>query len=299
MPLFSAKALGNLDPAPWTNTTHRPSPTDIKTAQVPDPTWKWAWPEWKVNHDDGGDDGGWEYSFMFSKKFSWHGPRWWNSFVRRRAWIRKRVKRKAGFEAHDGEMLNPDYFTIRPSSEITRERSLSQASGSHRGSRVSLGEASNVDFDDDARRPVEDMDSLLIALRTSTIDRERIEAVDEYLKTGGEDLVHLQEKMHEIMALFVFQASRRVLLTRLTQVYEDAQTAMEKEPSPALTQKVEYLSAAIKHADEEVRKLEYWSDVKGMAEEGGSRRSMDLRKQPQDTNCQETDQSGPIRPSSS
>jgi hypothetical protein len=52
MPLFSGAALGNLDPSPWTNIAQKTSPTNITNAQVPDPSWEWAWKEWSINHTD-------------------------------------------------------------------------------------------------------------------------------------------------------------------------------------------------------------------------------------------------------
>lgn len=43
IPLFSGRALGNLDPSPWTNIAQKTSATNITNAQVPDPSWEWAW----------------------------------------------------------------------------------------------------------------------------------------------------------------------------------------------------------------------------------------------------------------
>lgn len=293
MPLFSSMALGNLDPPAWTNFAHRPSPTDINTAQVPDPSWEWAWPEWRINHDEGVDGDGWEYSFAFSKKFAWHKARWWNSFVRRRAWIRKRVRKDAGYSAQGPHMLNPEYFTIRPSSETARDGSPSGAS-SFRGSRVSM-DTSNMEGGEPA--VIEHADDLLRVLRASRIDREKIEAVDNYLENAQENLEGLQSIMHDIMALFVFQASRRVLLTKLTDLYDmtAAEHKKEKDPSPELDQKVKNLAAAVTHADEEVKRLEYWSDVKDIAEEGGSKGAVD-QEQGWDSTWRGVDKSGPSAP---
>ncbi|KAL2143725.1 hypothetical protein VTI28DRAFT_10089 [Corynascus sepedonium] len=295
IPLFSSKALGNLDPPAWTNFAHKPSPTDIHTAQVPDPSWEWAWPEWRINYDEGVDEDGWTYSFAFSKKFSWHKARWWNSFVRRRAWIRKRIKKEGGYSAQDAQMLNPDYFTVRPSSETARDRSPSRAS-TVRGSTASILSAANGEG---AESPaIEHAEELLRVLRVSRIDREKIEAVDNYLANAKEDLQGLQTIMHEIMSLFVFQASRRVLLGKLTGVYDKA-VAEQKEAkgtsSPDLDRKVENLAAAVKHADEEVKRLEYWSDVKRIAEEGESQGAVD-QKQGWDSTWQGVDRSGPSAP---
>lgn len=49
MPLFSSKALGNLDPSPWTNSAQKTSITDTTTAQCPDPSWEWVWKDWSIN----------------------------------------------------------------------------------------------------------------------------------------------------------------------------------------------------------------------------------------------------------
>ena len=303
IPLFSSMALGNLDPPAWTNFAHKPSPTDIRTAQVPDPSWEWAWPEWKINHDDGVDEDGWEYSFMFSKKFSWHKARWWNSFVRRRAWIRKRVKKNTGYLPQDPGMLNLEYFTVRASSELDRSPSR-EGAASKRASRISTSTANGAD---QPMPDIEFVDDLLQVLRTSRIDREKIEALDNYLEHAADDLAGLQNVMHDIMSLFVFQASRRVLLTRLTDVYDKTVASRDKrrKTKPAasdaasatdnLEKRVENLAAAVQHADEEVKRLEYWSDVRGMVEEGDTKGAVD-ESQGWDSDWQGLDRSGPKAP---
>jgi hypothetical protein len=263
---------------------------------VPDPSWEWAWPEWRINRDEGVDEDGWEYSFAFSKKFAWHKAQWWNSFVRRRAWIRKRVKKDQGYLAQDQHMLNPEYFTIRPSCEMARERSPSRASTA-RGSRLSM---STVNVDGAERPVIEHADELLRVLRASRIDREKIEAVENYLANAQEDLQGLQDIMHEIMSLFVFQASRRVLLSRLTEVYDKTAAEQQKQKetnktNAELDRRVTNLGAAVKHADEEVRRLEYWSDVKGIANEGESKGAVD-RGQGWDESWRGVDKSGPSAP---
>jgi hypothetical protein len=246
IPLFSGAALGNLDPAPWTNAAYRTSPTNTRTAQVPDPSWVWAWPSWRVNRDDAieTDRDGWEYSFMFSRRFSWHGPHWYNSFVRRRAWIRRRIQQGAGYLDNNGvdaQMLNPDYFAVTPrrSRSVSRSRcsrspSTAPPSG-HRGDKeegkgeggggvVGGGDAPEDWQGDDDEGPlsdVETIDELMARLRRSRIDRERLDAAFNYLEHDSDDLLRLQDHMHEIMSLFVFQASRRLLLTRLMEIHEE------------------------------------------------------------------------------
>ncbi|KAI5859720.1 hypothetical protein GGS23DRAFT_267327 [Durotheca rogersii] len=328
IPLFSSAALGNLDPAPWTNFAHKTSPTDIYTAQVPDPSWEWAWPEWRVNHDDtiGADEDGWEYSFMFSKKFSWHGPSWYNSFVRRRAWIRRRIKKGLGYQANDPHLMSPEYFSVTPSRgrQRSRSRGTDGAEGESVGQQKSTRSQDTVRRSRDSRRgdvdaasvkaDITTVDELLSELRNTRIDREKLEAVGNYIEHCSDDLDQLPGSVHDIMSSFVFQASRRLLLARLTQMHDEVerieklqemqeprpQTQQEeKGKSPATAprdeqqkgdgaegqqQKLkqqkrrENLVEAVKQADEEVRRLEYWSDIKGMAQSGESCGAVDSGK---------------------
>ncbi|KAM4057551.1 meiotically up-regulated 65 protein [Hirsutella rhossiliensis] len=291
--LFSSRALGGLDPPPWTNAYHKASPTSIHTAQVPDPSWEWIWPEWRINHQEGMDEDGWEYSFAFSKKFSWHSAKWWNSFVRRRAWIRKRAKKKTQDMSADPHMVSTDYFTIRPASHPKR---LSNGSlGSRVASKSSMSQLSTSDVEE--QPDIEDMESLLRTLRYARIDREKREAVENYLDHAT-DLSDLQEEMHEIMSLFVFQASRRQLLSRLMRKHDEAVQELAthgNKDKAGLGQRKKALDAAIKHAQEEVRRLAYWSDVKRMAEEGELRDSLDSQQGWYDANSG-LDQSGPTAP---
>lgn len=261
--LFSSKALGNLDPPPWTNEYHKPSPTDIHTAQLPDPTWDWAWPEWKINMDNDVDECGWIYSFMFSKKFSWHRARWYNSFVRRRAWIRKRVKKLPEAASEEPHMLNTDYFTVRPASEHrSHHRSTSQAS-MDRFSRVSSPSGEPLEYGD-----IEEAETLATVLRRCRIDREKIDALDNYLENANDDLAYLRDEMHAIMKLFVFQSSRRRLLSRLKEVCEKLGEGEGQQDAERFQRRKENLAGAIKQAEEDVGRMAYWSDIKGLGEDG-------------------------------
>ncbi|OLN85905.1 Meiotically up-regulated gene 65 protein [Colletotrichum chlorophyti] len=291
--LFSGKALGNLDPSPWTNQFHKTSPTTTRTAQVPDPAWEWAWPDWRVHRQEGVemDEYGWEYSFMFSKKFSWHGPKWWNSFVRRRAWVRKRVRKKPEDVPEDPHMLNSDYFTVTPANHSR----ASSVAGSRRGS---ISKSSTQTSVADEKPNIEDIWTLMAALRASRIDREKIEAVENYLTHAKDNLEHLQDEMHDIMGIFVFQASRRLLLSRLTQIYEDAVAAdRQQNGSDKAEERKKHLAAAIKHADEEVKRLSYWSDVKGLAENGEVKHAVE-ENEGWNESWQGVDQSGPAHTNS-
>lgn len=230
---------------------------------MPDPSWVWVWPEWRINHETGVDEDGWEYSFMFSKKFSWHSPKWYNSFVRRRAWIRMRAQRQAEELASDPHMLNTEYFTVSRAS-VESMAPLSKT-GSSRHSRASMSTSSAVGLESPI---IGDIESLMLALGKSRIDREKIETVESFLEHGEEDLSQLQHKMHDIMALFVFQASRRVLISKLSEAYEQTQKEIEEHSSERLQNRLASLNEAIIHADEECKQLEYWSDIRKIVKEG-------------------------------
>ncbi|KAJ4422495.1 hypothetical protein N0V82_002829 [Gnomoniopsis sp. IMI 355080] len=283
IPTFEVE--GQLDPPAWTNFAHKPSPTNIQTAQVPDPSWEWSWPEWHINKDDGVDDDGFEYSFMFSKKFSWHQPRWYNSFVRRRAWTRQRIKRDS--DSNDPHMLSSEYFTVRPS--VDTSRSGSKASSRH--SRTSMSISSSFDAGD--KPAIDTIETLMAVLSRARIDREKIQAVENFLEYGEEELKHLQHRMHDIMAIFVFQASRRVLLTKLNEVYEATQRELKEKDTGRLQRRSNNLKAAIRHADEECRKLEYWSDQKRLVKAGEATTATDKCK---GWDASWVDNSGPSMP---
>lgn len=295
LPLFGGRALGNLDPAPWTNIALKTSATDITNAQVPDPSWEWAWKDWKINHGDGVDTDGWEYSFAFYKKFSWHNAKWWNSFVRRRAWIRKRVKKHTGYHVQEGHMLNSDYFTIHPA--MLRDRSSSPAS-TQRDSRYSVGQLARREILQEIKEDILDIGALMKALKVCRIDREKTEAVGNFIAHGGEDLYYLRERMHDIMAQFIFQASRRLLLTHLSRLETEASDRRKQlneqgtEDDPTETRRIENLHAATESADEEVRRLEYWSDIKEMAYTGDTKGAVDV-EQGWDESWAGLDNSGP------
>lgn len=85
LPLFSSASLLNFDPPAWRNGLGQASPVSVVDAQTPDPSWRWAWPTWYVDMSADVDEEGWQYSFMFRQKTSWHGSHpWFHSFVRRR-----------------------------------------------------------------------------------------------------------------------------------------------------------------------------------------------------------------------
>ena len=251
------------------------------------------WSEWHINRQEGVDEGGWEYSFAFSPMFNWHGARWYNSFVRRRAWTRKRAKKNEDDISADPHMLNGDYFNVRPASDQMSRRSWQSLASSRSPSKGNLAQTSSVEMEQ-AKPDIDDLETLLQTLRFSRIDREKLEATENYLENGL-DLENLHREMHEIMSLFVFQASRRSLLSHLMAIYDVTNKALDKNSTPDLQRRRDALKEALKHADEEVRKLAYWSDVKQMAERGESRGAAACEKGWCDE-WQGVDQSGPAEP---
>ena len=259
IPLFSSRALGNLDPAPWTNSAFKTSATNPTTAQVPDPSWEWAWKDWSVNKTEEVDEDGWEYSFAFSRRFSWHSQSWWNSFVRRRAWLRKRVKKHPASATGGPTMLSENYFTIHPAhtEDLSRSRASSADGAKDRYSLKGLAKR-QVEDGELVSEDIKDIKSLMNVLRFSRIDREKLEAVESFIRHGDNDLEQLEGHMHDIMMVFIFQASRRILLAHLIRSLEEQSD--NDEASSQSNGKKESLHRAVEAAEQEVRKLEFWSD---------------------------------------
>lgn len=93
MPTFSAAALLNFDPATWVDTHMTNSPFNRHTFPLPSPEWRWLDPAFFINMALDSDEQGWTYAFSFWSKTGWRGTsKTWRSFVRRRQWIRTRIK---------------------------------------------------------------------------------------------------------------------------------------------------------------------------------------------------------------
>jgi hypothetical protein len=124
------------------------------------------------------------------------------------------------------------------------------------------------------REDIRDIGALMKALKLSRIDREKMEVVENFIQNGGDDLFHLKEYMDEIMQQFIFQASRKLLLAHLSQILADLSNQKDgtvdddKEEDSARQRRLEYLEAAITAADEQVKRLEFWSDIKNLVERG-------------------------------
>lgn len=266
IPLYSHKSLLNLDPSPWVTREFKDSAVNITNAQVPDPSWRWSWKSWYVDMSDDVDEEGWQYSFSFSNRTSWHGTHpWFHSFVRRRRWLRKRVKRqpflrsKAG-AAEKAHMLTSDYFTIHAMRE--------SSPGSTTGRESHISKISTLQDEEPIEAEIKNIPALTKALRKAAVDREKIDAVKNFIQNGGDDLHYLEEEIPGMMSQFVFQNSRRQLLTYLIHTVEETTASQyrgkQRESSPAATRRTENLERALKAAEEQVKNLEYWSDAKNV-----------------------------------
>lgn len=267
IPLYSHSSLLNFDPAPWVTRDFTDSPVNITNAQVPDPSWEWAWKSWYVDMSYDVDEEGWQYSFSFGRKWVWHGTHpWFHSYVRRRRWLRKRVKRyETALNNGDGSMhaahiLAGDYFTIHPKRDRSPTSTLATAA---RESYTSQRTAT-----EDAPDSIDNIAYLLKSLRLATIDREKVDSVKKFLSQGGEELASLEDQIPEIMSLFVFQTSRRQLLEILqreaaeAQKHRDEHDAEDRPEGAAESRRTDNLLKAMRAAKNQIGGLDYWSDRK-------------------------------------
>ena len=282
IPLYSSNSLLNFDPSPWQTANFKDSAVNITNFQLPDPSWIWDWKTWYVDMSHDVDDEGWEYSFSFNSVYSWHGTHpFLYSFVRRRRWLRRRVRihphRADGKKSSmkNAHLLNEDYFTIH-----TGKRSRSRDSSADRSTNnqssvmpeVAGGDEGEEEFGD-----INDVSALMAALRRSRVDREKIAAVKVFLEQGGDELFYLAEKIPEIMAIFVHQTSCRQLQSYLLQVLDETTNRNSKDETKgngkddsdtSLTtqkRKIDNLLKAINAAGVHVNDIHYWSDLRDRA----------------------------------
>lgn len=236
IPLYSGNSLLNFDPSPWQTSDFKDSPVNITNAQLPDPSWAWAWRTWYVDMSYDVDEEGWQYSFTFSPRYAWHGTHpWFHSFVRRRRWLRKRTKfhgRSSRNTANikDAHLLNADYFTIH----ATRDRSRDSSAERTINNRSSF--LSNARSDSDSEQDISDVSDILklvAILRGARVDREKISAVNAFLDQGGDDLFYLADKMGDIMSFFIYQTSRSQLQSNLLRALENAKHQQENSSGGA------------------------------------------------------------------
>ncbi|CZT22301.1 uncharacterized protein RCC_08170 [Ramularia collo-cygni] len=299
IPKYSNKSLLPADPKPWQNAQFRTSAVDIRNAQVPDPGWEWAWKGWYVDMSRDVDEEGWEYSFAFVGKgattFAWHGTHpWFHSFVRRRRWLRMRKRKDTTHRTKEkSHELTADYFTIHPKTV----RPTSIFSGQN-GSIMALAKLREPVLDVE-QMEITTIGELFLALKRSSVDREKIVAVRKFTNEGGDELYYLGERMEEIMGMFIFQSSRRQLLgdliSRHDKVHkEQNELAAHQHEEDEEKQKAHETAArhasnllkAVHAADEQVKRLEYWSDQKGITDTSAAANGENGHSQPSFMNKQ-------------
>lgn len=98
IPMFNGKSLiPGIDPPPYLRvdgTRVNLSDNTIENYPLPDLNWRWAWELWYVLMLNDVDESGWLYlSVFFRKGLHWHGKCFVGNFVRRRLWLRMRVRK--------------------------------------------------------------------------------------------------------------------------------------------------------------------------------------------------------------
>ncbi|KAJ5167833.1 Meiotically protein [Penicillium canariense] len=273
VPLYSHSSLLNLDPSAWMTKDKRDSPVNITNAQVPDPSWEWAWRTWYVDMSGDVDDQGWQYAFSFGSS-QWHGTHpWFHSFVRRRRWLRLRTKiperRHPGrSEFEKAHMLNEDYFTIHSSKVRSREQSIARLSRTESGFLSRLGSKTEEEAH---MEEIGDIPSLLRALKQTSIDRARIDALKKFVEEGGEELYYLNDKIPEIMPMFLFQASRWQFIAHLTETVHDLSQQLSDpntEDKDKIERKRDSLSRAAESGRQHITGPEVFTDTHGHAATG-------------------------------
>jgi hypothetical protein len=191
IPLFSGKALWNfkVDPSPWVDAKFRPSAVNITNAQVPDPSWVWDWKSWYVDMSLDVDEEGWQYSFLF-RGSPWHGNHpWFHSFVRRRRWLRKRIKQKIPPKTKEAirERMFGDAFSVG----TTLARANTPGAINTPGTASLVNSSSQTSINEEIRDTV----ILMRRLKKAAIDREKIVVINRFVDEGGEELYYLAEQV--------------------------------------------------------------------------------------------------------
>ena len=128
---------------------------------------------------------------------------------------------------------------------------------------------------------------MLATMKACRIDREKSEVVEAFVKGGKADLMDLAGRMHDVMGMFIFQASRRTLLVHLTTALDETSKEQKEAEEKGETgnaeddkrkERLNHLLKAVEAADEEVKRLEYWSDIKGVTEEGLAKGAVDVEQ---------------------
>ena len=177
--------------------------------------------------------------------------------------------------------MAPDYFTIHNTYGVLMSPGGYSMGVASVGNRCSVPPTSATwgakDWHTQLREEfteIRDIPTLMKAMRKATIDREKIAYVTQFLDQCGDELYYLADQMGEIMALFVFQNSRRQLLAILMHRFDEASKHREEHEERGQKEDeeerkyIDNLLRAIDTADDECQKLEYWSDARDVARKG-------------------------------
>jgi hypothetical protein len=125
---------------------------------------------------------------------------------------------------------------------------------------------------------IEDITTLTTAMGNASVDRDKLIAVRKFIDNGGDELYYLSERMPEIMALFIYDSSRRLLLSELLQRHDETSQQQKdlnahshddettQKGHDASARRAENLLKAVHAADAQVKELEYYSEIKDMLE---------------------------------
>ena len=267
-PLYSSRSLLNFDPAAWTNAQFKYSAVDILNAQVPDPTWIWSWKRWYVDMTGDVDEQGWQYSLTFGKSFSWHGTHpWFHSLVRRRRWLRKRVKIQGEIQTVDAHHMAEDYFTIHSGRKTRSHGSSITSKAFDKSSR--LGSTLDTPDSSEGEDDIDNVVTLLSVMKNTAVDRKKLGAFKNFLKHGGDEIQLLPEILPQLWELFLYQNSRRELLSILE--LAEHRHELEQQGSTAKaegsTTKAKDLQTTIRLIRNSLSQIEFYSDAKAMEKE--------------------------------
>lgn len=267
-PLYSSRSLLNFDPAAWTNAQFKYSAVDILNAQVPNPTWMWSWKRWYVDMSGDVDEQGWQYSLTFGKSFSWHGTHpWFHSAVRRRRWLRKRVKIQHASRVSDAHDMAQDYFTIHSGGKDRNHSSSIISKTLDKSSRLS-GRFNTSDSSGNEDN-IDNIATLFTVMKNTTVDRKKLGAFKNFLKHGGNEIQLLPEVLPHLWELFFYQNSKRELLSVLEQIEHGHEIEKQNsvEEAEASTNKSEDFQSTIKLIRDNLGHIEFYSDAKAMEKE--------------------------------
>lgn len=250
IPLFSSAGLWVTDPYAWVNIEYKYSPFTVFNATVPDPTWEWVWRRWFVDMSGDVDENGWSYNINFTRHH-WHGHHiWYHSFVRRRRWLRKRRKTPSSKKTvRKANNPTEDYFTI---SSSTYKTTKTQTDGTQ--------DFCHQEEDEHVSEKLENVGDLYDRLRSARLDREKLDAMDNFLQNSTE-LAALATEMRHILGFMIFQESRRQLLVLLARRCRE----IEKQHVPPRGDEGQFsrhqcVQNAIDMAEALIPTLDYFSD---------------------------------------